>query len=230
MIIWGSYVIRKELKSGQFYCPQCQTDRQYIHKLPRRWGHLYWIPLVVLGTHESYVECQTCSNAYQEQAIDHDPRRDHAIKMAAIAAMAGQVMIHVAHSRGAELTIGQIEKFTCGLLGIKNLPEGAEAQLSTSIDRSGMLNLVRERGDELTARGKELVLRAALGDEAIAPSTQTLVFEIGVAMGLTPAHVSGILAELIPPPIAKELAPQSRRPAEETVFAPYKAHAASVWD
>lgn len=202
MIIWGSYVIRKELKSGQFYCPHCETDRRFIHKLPRRWGHLYWIPLIVLDTHDSYVECQTCSKAYQEQVIDYDPRKERAQRLEDLAVMIGQVMVHVTYAADRPTPLPEIERSVRDLLELEHLSPEAKVQIRTPISQTRMLDMAREHGGNLAPRGQELVLRAALGSGPLGAQAQALVAEIGIAMGMTVTHVRGVLAEALAQPAA----------------------------
>src|SRR5690242_1328968 len=76
MIVWGSYVMKKNLGRGEFYCPNCKTRRSYTHLKPRKWGHLYWIPLIPLDEFDSYVECGSCSKAYAEAVLQYDPEKE----------------------------------------------------------------------------------------------------------------------------------------------------------
>jgi len=46
MIIWGTYVTKKIVSTGQFYCPRCANHRSYKLRRPKKWGHLYWIPII----------------------------------------------------------------------------------------------------------------------------------------------------------------------------------------
>ncbi|EYD77745.1 hypothetical protein Rumeso_00661 [Rubellimicrobium mesophilum DSM 19309] len=46
MIVWGSYVRKKVVGTGEFHCPGCGQQRDYKLQRPKKWGHLYWIPLI----------------------------------------------------------------------------------------------------------------------------------------------------------------------------------------
>ena len=75
MIIWGTYVTKKVISIGQFYCPGCNNHRNYKLRRPKKWGHLYWIPLIPMDEFERYVECEACNGAYREVVLQHDPIR-----------------------------------------------------------------------------------------------------------------------------------------------------------
>src|SRR5215831_823784 len=75
MIIWGTYVTKKIVSTGQFYCPRCANHRSYKLRRPKKWGHLYWIRIIPMQEFDRYVECDGCKGAYQEIVLRHDPAR-----------------------------------------------------------------------------------------------------------------------------------------------------------
>ncbi|OIQ37329.1 MAG: hypothetical protein BM555_01065 [Crocinitomix sp. MedPE-SWsnd] len=75
-IIFGTRGIRSTIKQGAFYCPQCQSEKNYKHKKVTQFFTLYFIPLIPLGNKGEYVECQTCRNTYIERVLDIAPVLD----------------------------------------------------------------------------------------------------------------------------------------------------------
>ncbi|GLS43028.1 hypothetical protein [Methylobacterium brachythecii] len=215
MIIWGSYVMNKELKTGEFYCPHCSNPRSFIHKLPRRWGHLYWIPLIPMDKYDSYIECQTCKKTYNEQVLDHDPRRDKAAAETNLSALIGQIMIHVAHAQKTELSAPSITMTIKDVLGLETLSPQAEETYAVPMDKNAMLDLVREHAGLLTAKGQEIVLVKSVGAIPLTPEVGRLVGEIGAAMGMTASHVNGVLADLAQNPAAPHLVEPALVPSQE---------------
>ena len=71
MIIWGTRRREKELATGQFYCPQCQTTRTYKHKSAGMYFTLYFIPLFQVKKLGEYVVCQTCNQAYKPEVLSY---------------------------------------------------------------------------------------------------------------------------------------------------------------
>jgi DNA-directed RNA polymerase subunit M/transcription elongation factor TFIIS len=69
MIIWGSKVRHQKLSEGEFWCPKCQAQRLYYHKMAARYFTLYFIPLFPLQQLGEIVECQTCKVAYQTSVL-----------------------------------------------------------------------------------------------------------------------------------------------------------------
>ena len=68
MIVFGSRVRHKRLGEGEFFCPKCQATRRYLHKKAVRYFTLYFIPVFPIQQLGEFVECQTCSVAFQPEA------------------------------------------------------------------------------------------------------------------------------------------------------------------
>lgn len=87
----------------------------------------------------------------------------------------------------------------------------SEAELRAeiaSIRASGetAVSLMSDMAGQLNDNGKEIVMRAAysvaVADGSFEDSELGLLIEIGQAMGLTRAHLTGILQEFQSPPLA----------------------------
>ena len=59
-ILFGTKTRLKTLSTGQFYCPQCRTRREYELRLARDYFTLYFIPLVPIHTRGEVVTCLSC--------------------------------------------------------------------------------------------------------------------------------------------------------------------------
>ena len=65
--------------SKERFCPSCQEDVNYDHKQVKRFGTLYFIPLLPLDELGDYVECQKCKNTYNQRVLGHNPEKDSEI-------------------------------------------------------------------------------------------------------------------------------------------------------
>ncbi|MBN1304958.1 MAG: zinc-ribbon domain-containing protein [Anaerolineales bacterium] len=74
MIIWGSKGKIKNIGSGQFYCPRCQSLRHYLHKEVGKYFTLYFIPLFQTEKAGEFIECQTCFTPFEKSVLDYDPK------------------------------------------------------------------------------------------------------------------------------------------------------------
>lgn len=69
MIIFGTKPRMKTVGTGSFYCPKCQTTRQYEHKKGKNYFTLYFVPVFPIGDLGELVECQTCRMTFQLEVL-----------------------------------------------------------------------------------------------------------------------------------------------------------------
>jgi transcription elongation factor Elf1 len=70
MIIFGTSNRFKTVQSGTFYCPHCQTTRNYELKQGKRYFSLYFVPLIPMGDLGQFVECQTCHLTFHPDILN----------------------------------------------------------------------------------------------------------------------------------------------------------------
>lgn len=73
MIIFGTRTRFKTVGDGQFFCPHCQTTRQYERKQGKNYFALYFIPLIPIGEAGEFIECQTCHRTYAPDVLRFRP-------------------------------------------------------------------------------------------------------------------------------------------------------------
>jgi hypothetical protein len=201
MIIWGTYVTKKIVSTGQFYCPRCASHRGYKLRRPKKWGHLYWIPIIPMEEFDRYVECEGCNGAYQEIVLKHDPARAQRDFEDNVSHMLCQIMCLMAGERDS-VSLGlsdQIAASVRDILKIEMSPAAIHAAMSNGAnDLQTVLSNVEQQAPSLSDRGKDMVLRAALAAAPLPLTEPRRAFagEIGKRLGMMPAHVSGVLAEV----------------------------------
>ncbi len=200
MIIWGTYVTKKIIQKGEFFCPGCAEHRGYNLRRPKKWGHLYWIPLIPMQELDRYVECTACDKAWNEAVLQHDPIREQHQRDENLATMLAQLMLLMSGEGG--LTPALTDKIiaaTDKLLGVDTIPESIAAAVMSGSDRTTVLSNTAKQADSLNDRGKEATLRAVV---EVAPGRPLgerewmLASDIGKHLGMSPAHVSGVLTEM----------------------------------
>jgi hypothetical protein len=198
MIIWGTYVTKKVLESGTFYCPGCKHHRGYNLRRPKKWGHLYWIPIIPMEELDRYVECTSCNKAWTEAALQYDPIREEGERNEKLSAMVAQVMALMAGEGDQNMRLVNVIGATIrDLLAVEMKPEAIFSAFAAT--RAAVLANAAQQAPYLTDRGKELVLRAAILVAPMQPLSdqeRSLAAEIGKQFGMMPAHVNGVLAEV----------------------------------
>jgi hypothetical protein len=195
MIIWGSYVTKKVIGTGNFYCPKCTTHRPYSLRRPKKWGHLYWIPLIPMEELERYVECDQCKSGYKEIVLQHDSIREQAEFEKNAATTIAQTMALMGTVSAAPPTIDAVTAAVRNILKTEPPSELIRTAMAVT-DRAAALEQAAKLAKDLSSNGREMVLRAALAGPVLSPAGQELANEIGVRLGMSPAHISGVIAEL----------------------------------
>lgn len=69
MLIYGHRSHETVVAIGEFYCPHCQTQRNFKHKRVDRYLTLFFISTIRLGRLGEYVECQTCFKTFEPSVL-----------------------------------------------------------------------------------------------------------------------------------------------------------------
>jgi hypothetical protein len=64
ILFFGSRRRTRRLGEGTFHCPFCFQPRLYALVGTRTWVHLFWVPLVPLGSPREEVVCSVCAGRW----------------------------------------------------------------------------------------------------------------------------------------------------------------------
>jgi uncharacterized tellurite resistance protein B-like protein len=194
-IIWGWRARTKELRTGTFHCPNEGGDRPFALMEARRWFTLFFLPVIPLAVLGEYVECSTCRATY-------DPRVLTAPTTAEIEDTVTRAIRHVVvdmikadgevHDDEVAAAVAVVRRFV-------KVPY-TEADLRRDLIELDSSRTTRTQlGTFLTDVGREAVLSACLelafADGAIDDSELSLIAGIGSDLGMSPAHVRGVVDE-----------------------------------
>lgn len=201
MIIFGTRGVTTTPERGDFFCPSCHGNKQYGLKRVRRFFTLYFIPVIPLDKLGEYVECLTCKDTFKPVVLEYNPEANQQQVQAEYHAAIKKVMIHMLLADGVvddnevkvaldvyERIAGDRPNESEFLQEIDRIKGTKEDFSSTLIDLQGCLN------DE----GKELVIKAALyvaaADGEFQDEEKELLLNIGNSLGMTPAHIRGVIS------------------------------------
>lgn len=72
MIFFGSKSRQREIASGEFDCPNCQEKRNYKQMRSSVFFTLYFIPIFPIRQLGEFVECGSCSQAFQLDVLNYE--------------------------------------------------------------------------------------------------------------------------------------------------------------
>ena len=204
MIIFGTKATRKKLDFGTFTCPQCQSETNFEKRRAREWFHLYFIPIIPLKTHPPYVECKSCKATFVEGVLNADTGANSDTIRAEFETAALAILVRMAWADGRidpeEVdAIFNVVNAMCAREFSRVDVEAAIAEAENSIDDA--LSVATRVGHLLNDEGKEMIMQAvfhiAAADGDFDRSEHEMMLEIGAGLGLRPAHVKGVIAQLI---------------------------------
>jgi tellurite resistance protein len=201
LIIFGTRGVTYGSDSGNFFCPDC-GESAYRHRRVRRFFTLYFIPVIPLDLLGEYVECGRCNGTYKPEILelasssaDFDSEFQLAMRrVMALMALADDVI--------EDSEVEMMREIYSDLSG----KELTEEQVRTEIDAARsdgktVHDYVKGVVGMLNDSGKELVVKAAMmiaaADGEFQDEEKELISRIGKALEMTPAHLNGVIAELL---------------------------------
>ena len=64
IIIFGARPVGRQVATGRFHCPACQTDASYSQHEVRQYFTLFFIPLISYGSVREFTRCEQCGSEY----------------------------------------------------------------------------------------------------------------------------------------------------------------------
>jgi len=200
MIIFGTRGITYNKAKGEFHCPSCR-ERNYQWRRVRRFFTLYFIPVIPLDLLGEYIECDTCQDTFKLGVLEYDPRGEQQAFEAEYQRAIKRVMILMVIADGVvddeelQVVVDTYKELAGIQLSFQQV--AADARLAKGDD---VQVYVRAVAGSLNDAGKEKVLdaawRVANADGDFAQEEQDLLLDLGEGLGMTRAHVRGVLAEL----------------------------------
>jgi hypothetical protein len=197
-LIWGFRSRAKTMSEGTFFCPKCGADRGYVLQTIRRWFTLFFIPVAPIGkVLAEQVKCTTCNTCYRPAVLTTPTSAQLTASMTTA-------------TRVAVVAAGNHDDHTARAAAVQTITEGGEpgyddAQLTNDLvhgDLGALPAYLAPLADGLTLPGKERfvwqVVSVARADGAVTAGERQVIDSIGAALGLSAAHVEGIVASGVP--------------------------------
>lgn len=196
LIIWGFRTFFRTIAEGDFFCPKCGGDRGFKRREARRWFTVFFIPLIPLQKQGVVVRCATCGMNYNEAVLN---RPTTAAFSARLQDAARGIVVQVLRAGLITSPAARGTAITC-VRQIGGAPTYDDAALTADLDvvPADLGQLLASVSEQLADQGRESLLSAALAvaraDGSLPPVRQRVVDTIGRQLGMTAAHVAGVIA------------------------------------
>ena len=199
MIIWGWKTVFRVIGSGVFSCPTCGADRNYERRKAQRFFTLFFIPLIPLKVIGEFIRCTYCKNDFRESVL---ARPTAAQFTDLLQNTVRGVMVNVLRRGGWEhpgaRAIAVQEIVNAGAVGYGE-PNLAQDMQVVPEDLSQMLGGL---AGQLPDAGREALVtgaaRVAAADGPVQPAERAVIDTVGAGLGMSQAHVAGIVAAVAP--------------------------------
>jgi zinc ribbon protein len=195
LIFFGLRVFYRTAGQGTFHCQRCGGDREYRHKLGRRWFTLFFIPVIPINKAGQHVQCAVCGTRYRMDVLclptsaQMQEALPAATRAAAIAMLrAGGGNSSPARRRAIDAVRGA---------GLADYDEATlDADLSESaMDLAGPLSrLTLQLAIPATEWFLAEVVRIGLADGMLSDEERQAAREIAARLGMTPAQAHGVIS------------------------------------
>lgn len=198
ILIFGFRNRLKALVALTFFCPSCGADRAGHRMAVRRWFTLFWIPVIPLNVIGEVVRCDQCQGTFSLAAL-HRPTNVDLQDHLRNATRALTVML-VAEGDRTDPVLRARAVAVAGRV----VPGYTDDTLATdldAIDPALAADYVVPLQDGLVDAGAEGFLadlvRVAADAGALTAGQRRVVDAAGHALGLTPVHVTGVVATVL---------------------------------
>lgn len=216
IIIWGRkgrWSVKKD-QGGQFFCPRCGGDRNWVLAALRYWFTLFWIPLFPMGkTVAEAVQCETCNSRFEPSVLQQPTANELSTQLQGSMRLGVAAVVRAGGGTGGPTAVEAVQR-----TGFAGYDDAALAHDVGELDVNGLDQHLAYLADALTLPGKEQFLgslvHVAQADGTL-DAARPIVDRIGAGLGLSPAHVTGIIAS---PPLVGE-APAAQVPSAPDALA-----------
>jgi hypothetical protein len=200
-IFFGSRAVRERLHEGAFHCPRCGGPRRYALMRAQAHAHLYWVPLLRLGDPHHYVECRTCGTRF-DAGVANRPAVPPVSEREALAQATLLAMRAV--TRGSEPSRDELgvmretlEAIGRGRVDAAALQgHAASGRASVALAAERLARIEPSLSPSARERAMEAIVRVATAGGPMRGARAEAVRQLAAALGVSSAHLKGIMVEL----------------------------------
>ena len=193
------------MDSGEFYCPNCNTNRAYNKKYVQDWFTLYFIPTFPVGSKKNeHIECEECSSIYHLDVIDYKPGLNNEEMTSEYEKALQNVLclMIIADDNIEDQEIKTVSNIFNKLTNDKKL---SKVKINKTISNLKKDNLtvdeyLKNIKPYLNTEHRELIIKAmyyvAGSDGHLDDRESELLMDTAKILEMTSAHIKGVLSEL----------------------------------
>jgi hypothetical protein len=194
LIFFGLRVFYRAAGRGMFHCQRCGGDREYRHRVGRRWFTLFFIPIIPVNKAGQHVQCAVCGTRYRMDVLSLPTTAQMKEALPAGTRAAAIAMLRAGGRNSTPARRRAIDAVRGA-----GLPDYDEAVLDADLSESAM-DLARPLNRlmmQFALPGTEWflaeVVRIGLADGMLSDDERQAAREIAAQIGMTPAQARGVI-------------------------------------
>ena len=195
LIFFGLRGFYRTAGQGTFHCQRCGGDREYRHKLGRRWFTLFFIPVIPINKAGQHVQCAVCGTRYRMDVLCLPTSAQMQEALPAATRAAAIAMLRAGGGNSSPARRRAIDAIRGA--GLADYDDAAlDADLSDSaMDLAGPLSrLTLQLAIPATEWFLAEVVRIGLADGMLSDEERQAAREIAARLGMTPAQAHGVIS------------------------------------
>lgn len=197
LLVFGFRIRLRTIASLLFFCPRCGGDRTGSRRVARRWFTVFWIPVIPLNQVGEVVECETCHTRYDPTVTERPTTADLASALGTAVRVLTAMVVKTGDADNAAMRAAAVADVAATTPGYDDRTLAGDA---AAIDPALAEQYVAPLANGLEVAGKERLLadlvRVALAGGTVSPDQRRLLDLTGRGLGLTAAHVTGIVSSV----------------------------------
>jgi uncharacterized tellurite resistance protein B-like protein len=197
LLIFGITVRYRTISEGRFYCPHEGGDRSYRRRQARRWFSLFFLPIIPLKVLGEFIECNACGSTYDVDVLTKPTAADMmdnltgAMRQAVVSLITADGVVTDAEK---DKGLAVMQRYADTPYTMRHLEDDLK-----DLKRGDLVRRLEGVAGSLNDQGKESLLAACLeiaaADGSIDEQELTQIRKAGTALGLSTAHIRGIILE-----------------------------------
>jgi hypothetical protein len=197
LLIFGFRSRAKRMAEGTFFCPKCGADRSYLLEQIRQWFTFFFVPIFPTGRPlGEHVRCTTCNTRFRPEILSTPTSAQLTAGLAAAMRVATVAVVKAGDQHDGSARVAAV-----AAIMQSGTTDYSDAQLQHDIDAGDVSALpayLNPLANGLTLQGKEnfvaTLVEVAKADGPLTADERGVVGGVGAALGLSAAHLEGIMA------------------------------------
>lgn len=197
LIIFGFRIRYRTTGTVEFFCPRCGGDRTGLARTARRWFTAFWVPVLPLQPLGELVECATCRTRFEPEVTDQPTTAGLGEAFATAVRVLTAMVVRTGEPFDPAMRAAAVGTVAGTVPGYDDLTLGNDL---LAVDPAFAEPYVQPLTSGLAVNGKERLVadlvRVALAGGTVTADQRRVIDLAGRGLGLTPAHVTGIVSSV----------------------------------